>query len=203
MAEHVCDTCGKTFEWAEQLRFHRTVAHGNVSDLSRRIETEYCPTCLMRFSSREQVLRHLEQNRICHFNVLKMDVLPDDVVAICMKQSCDLRGVHKKVGVWSGHADKPAIRMLGPYSVFNTDGARLVTKNGHPTCSKSRWLRPSYLDDGKDGSKQVMNSPCRASHFASCTSACLLCYGRGNNNMRFKTRGKFLLNAQAHVEADS
>ena len=180
-----CDVCG--YECAEytQLQMHAAAAHGEVSEMSRKISDEFCPCCLLVFTSREAVLGHLGKSLICHRNVQRLPVLSDDDVRALVDEGRTKRQANVKSGVHKQFVEKIAVRMLGPYCVKNFDGSHHVTSNGHPLSTNHPWRRTRYFEVGGDGSRQLPGRPCVGSHFVICTSKCGLCGGdpaRGGPN---------------------
>ena len=176
---HACSFAGCSKEYLEynKLQMHMAAAHGTASEMSRKVPTEFCPICLLRFSCRGAVLGHLGKNKMCFLNVQRFAYLEDATVVAMLEGDCEARAVNTKAGVHREFADKTAVRMLGPYRVQCPDGSMHCVRNGHPLSLNHPWRKNLYFTGSGDGSRQLPNKPCIAACFMPCTSLCGLCLG--------------------------
>ena len=176
--DFVCSCCSKQFFTYSALQLHMVAQHGWYSELSAKIDTVFCPGCLLHFSSRMGVMVHIYKQRsgICRRNVRDFPIMPTERVAELIDADTALRQKLLAEGKGKEKRDIPAVRQLGPYRVRALDGSLISNKNGHPLAESGvPWRRARYYETSRG--IQLVKGVCIASHFQACKRQCVLCKG--------------------------
>ena len=140
--------------------------HKALSAMAYRIDTEYCPVCLLLFTNRGAVLEHLGKSALCYLNEQALPDLAISAVAEFTTADEDARAEAKTSGVHKNFVARPATRMLGPYRrVQKPDGSFTGTRNGHGLSENHPWRRARYFEVGGDGSNRRRQGPCHQISF--------------------------------------
>ena len=138
--------------------------HGYINPFRLRINTPWCPVCLVYFHSTKRVIAHMRSFVICGHNVM---VTPPHV---------DLDADGETAVGHLGKADPSAkglncVAMVGPkFPVVGRDGVVIHSKT-HPLGAKRR----RHLPSSASRPDYDLDTSCPASFFKLCTLKCVLC----------------------------
>ena len=66
-----CGECGQVFANMSALKSHMATRHSYVSPYRLRVDTPWCPCCLLYLHNLARVLKHLTTSATCGHNVMK------------------------------------------------------------------------------------------------------------------------------------
>ena len=108
-----CTQCDMTFQEYTALQMHGAVAHGNIGEMSSRIDTAYCPIWLLRFEHRRACVDHEYKSNTCFYNTIQFKKLEDVMVRELVREDAVARGAALKAGLQKNIITSSATRMLG------------------------------------------------------------------------------------------
>ena len=149
-----------------------------MSVSSMKVNSEWCPVCLMRYTSIAGVVQHIAGSQICGLNLLRYDDIPLEQIDENFEANAAFKQANKKSGWHAFKSDVPALRMIGPYPVnHDMDGSPIKAKNGHPLGGTHQWHLAKYFRGRYRGFCKVLSQGCPAGVFAPCTRSCIVCNG--------------------------
>ena len=156
------------------LKSHMATRHSYVSPYRLRVDTPWCPCCLLYLHSLARVLKHLTTSATCGHNVMKYVPTVD---------------IHAAGGVGHGMLGKKdlvvkgtlCVRAVGPLMPIFDCNEQLIVSSGHPLGKSHQSHLPSLSFDA-DLSIAIQDAidmgECPASFYRPCSSECLMCISR-------------------------